>query len=109
TSEVVSRSVPSAAPAFGQESLSALEERMTALFNTAGKDTAERLARLEETLSQRRDRPDHLDASSAPKTPSDRRLKERLQALSESRAPAVSDRMPANPAEEAPLVDPGFG
>src|SRR5690606_18725443 len=66
----------------------------------------ERLARLEETLSQRRDRP---EPSSAPKAPSDRRLQERLRALSESRTPALSDRMPANPAEAAPLVDPGFG
>ncbi|ODT77666.1 MAG: hypothetical protein ABS76_26375 [Pelagibacterium sp. SCN 64-44] len=103
TSQAVSRSAPAAAdPAINVESMNALEERMTALFNTAGKDIAERLARLEAVLSERKDRPNRAAPAEAEPP------QERPQVRLESRASARSDRMPANPGDEAPLIDPGF-
>jgi len=103
TSEAVSRTAsPAAGPALSAESMSALEERMTALFNTAGKDTAERLARLEAALSERKDRP-HRGVQAEAEPAQDRPAARRAPP-----APARSDRMPANPGDEAPLIDPGF-
>nr|WP_295883881.1 peptidoglycan-binding protein [uncultured Devosia sp.] len=110
TSEAVARS---AAPANGmsEDGIVALEKRMAALFNTAGKDTAERLTRLEAVLSGRQDR----NAAPAPtppavaEEPEDRaRFDAILTALAGPKSAAKSDSMPANPADEAPLVDPGF-
>ena len=116
TSEAMAKTAP-AASGLTDDTISALEERMTAVLNTAGRDTAERLARLEATLSGR--------AQATPPTPrqpagsakaadsaepsapeaEDKRLDAMLAALAR---PARSDAMPANPAAEAPRVDPGF-
>ena len=112
TSEAIGKSGP--ATGLSEDSISALEERMTAVLNTAGRDTAERLARLEATLSgntQRQParqsapvaRPDEPEA--APADSEDHRLDAMLAALARS---SKSDSMPADPAAEAPLVDPGF-
>src|SRR5690606_19428994 len=57
-SEAVTRS----APAADGERMQAMEKRMTALLNTAGKETTDRLARLEALLSQR----DAADKVAAP-------------------------------------------
>ncbi len=92
---------------------------MAALFNTAGRDTAERLTRLEAALAGNRE---HSDATiavrpAAPKLPlaggessgTERaRFDAVLTALSEPRASTKSDAMPANPADDVPLIDPGF-
>ncbi|KKB12692.1 hypothetical protein VE25_06065 [Devosia geojensis] len=75
-----------AAPA----SLDAFEKRMSALINTAGRDTAERLTRLEAALSRRGETPASAETAQPAKPQAKR------------------DLMPANPADEAPLVDPGF-
>ncbi len=107
TSEAVAKSAP-AANGMSEEGMVALEKRMAALFNTAGKDTAERLTRLEAVLSG------HKERSAAPARPSSAapapemeeeraRFDAILTALS-----GPKDAMPANPADEAPLVDPGF-
>jgi localization factor PodJL len=77
---------PGAAPA----SLDAFEKRMSALINTAGRETAERLTRLETTLSRRAETSASLEAAKVAKPQ------------------AARDLMPANPADEKPLVDPGF-
>ena len=116
------------APAAGlsDESMAALEKRMSALFNTAGKETAERLTRLEAVLAGKADAAPQ-PASSGPSrangtgraatdaaaefeaalrndAPEPRRLDSILASLgSETR-----DSMPANPADDAPLVDHGF-
>ena len=109
-------------------SMAALETRMTALFNTAGKDTAERLARLETALTERQNRTAAAKAEIAraepgkaelprpklPPIPTEAPVEEAdeqrsaldamLAALSNNKA----DAMPANPADDAPLIDPGF-
>jgi len=132
TSLAVAKSAPAPVTAgISQDSMSALEQRMTALFNTAGQDTAERLMRLEAVLSNRA-------ATAAPAATSDsepsfsrsdtaplarsvpaaplvetssksrgERLEAMLAALSSPHEDA-SDVMPANPADDAPLIDPGF-
>ncbi|MFD2648517.1 peptidoglycan-binding protein [Devosia albogilva] len=115
TSEAISKTAaPAAAPGLSEDSISALEERMTAVLNTAGRDTAERLARLEAALSgntqrqpARQSAPEASPAEpqSTPADTEDKRLDAMLAALARS---GKSDSMPANPAAEAPLVDPGF-
>jgi len=103
TSEAVARSAP-ATGGMNDEGVAALEKRMEALLNTAGKDTAERLARLEAALSARKDQ-----APPAQPADGDRaRLDTMLTALAGPKSAAKSDAMPASPADEAPLVDPGF-
>ncbi|QDZ13083.1 SEL1-like repeat protein [Devosia ginsengisoli] len=111
-SEAVAKSTPAAAGGMSEEGMAALEQRMAALFNTAGKDTAERLARLEAALTARKEQ-----AASAPaaklaepvRTDGDQaRLDTMLTALAGPKSAARSDAMPANPGDEAPLVDPGF-
>ncbi|UJW85061.1 peptidoglycan-binding protein [Devosia sp. SL43] len=125
TSEAVARSTPSVASSgISEESLTALEERMSALLNVSGKDTAERLARLEAALSARSERPAQVSAPiSAPMQPARQappaaapeeapvesrgeRLEAMLAALGSG--PSREDAMPANPADDAPLLDPGF-
>lgn len=106
-----------------EQSISAFEDRMTAMLNTAGKDTAARLARLEAKLSGRSDAVEAPSAAVAPpqaKAPVEvpetsakaeqdaGRLESMLAALSSITAPTRSDAMPANPSDEAPLRDPGF-
>ena len=132
TSQAVAKSAPAAVTAgISQDSMSALEQRMTALFNTAGQDTAERLMRLEAVLNNRNataapaampdiepssSRPDTAPvATSMPAPPlvetssksRGERLEAMLAALSSPHDDA-SDLMPANPADDAPLIDPGF-
>ncbi len=113
TSEAVAKSAP-AAGGMSQEGMVALERRMEALFNTAGKDTAERLTRLEAVLSTRQDRsaaPAREPSAPPPAAELDEdraRFDAILTALSGPKSAAKSDSMPANPADEAPLVDPGF-
>ena len=117
-----------------EEGMDALEKRMTALFNTAGKETAERLTRLEAVLSGKTaaettraatpmatqppappaaPKPaaaasvvdQFAEALKAEEPPQTNRLDGILAGLTHAR----SDAMPANPADEAPLVDKGFG
>ncbi len=114
TSEAVAKSAPPAG-GMNEEGMVALEKRMAALFNTAGKDTAERLTRLEAVLSGHdRSAAPARTPSAAPAAPAaelddDRaRFDAILTALSGPKSAAKSDSMPANPADEAPLVDPGF-
>ncbi|MET3926757.1 peptidoglycan-binding protein [Devosia sp. 2618] len=128
TSAAVARSGQSAAPSgVSEESFNALESRMASLLNTAGKDTAERLARLEAVLTERQENrsaaafvaapaaaPTQAASIPAP-TPAkvDKAVDERsrldamLLALS-SQENTKSDAMPSNPADDMPLVDPGF-
>jgi localization factor PodJL len=127
TSEAVVKATPAPAGDNSEKSIAALERRMAALFNTAGEETAERLTRLEAALSARQSRtaaaPAPAPAAAAAPAPAaaapvaeepeesaeDRaRMDAMLKALSGSRSAARSDAMPANPADEAPLVDPGF-
>lgn len=126
--------VRSAGPAAGEDGMQAMEQRMTALFNTAGKDTAERLTRLEAMLSDR-DNADHA-APLAPRAPEKAESAvprpappsqsgEPVDAFKEAMQPqqkgstrldsilaglnrGKDDSMPVNPADEAPLIDPGF-
>ncbi|WP_137150966.1 peptidoglycan-binding protein [Devosia sp. FKR38] len=136
TSRAVAKSALPAAPAerSGQD-MDAFEERVTALLNTAGRDTAERLARLEAALTSRSDtlptalaaRPEPVapkapveavaPAAAAPSKPASAatpsgnrsdRLDAMLAALSRPKDDAHSDAMPKNPADDAPLIDPGF-
>ncbi len=113
------------------ESMAALEKRMTALLNTAGKDTAERLTRLEAALTGKAGaatttaavetpaKPTQKSAAPAPEPapPADEfehalRTDEpsngRLDAILAGLGPDRRDSMPANPADDAPLVDRGF-
>lgn len=122
--EAVGKStVASVSSGISEQSISALEDRMAALLNTAGKDTAARLARLEAKLSGRADAADAPHAAvaapiGAPKAQiletsaeAEReveRLDTMLAALSSAVAPTRSDAMPANPSDDAPLRDPGF-
>ncbi|MEO5807048.1 peptidoglycan-binding protein [Devosia sp.] len=119
TASAVSKSAgPAAAPGISEDSFSALEQRMSAMFNTAGKDTAQRLAKLEAALSKRAAEPMLAPAALAPrqaepvaqKLPEPSKLNSMLEALSQSRAVTTgqSDAMPANPAEDAPLRDVVF-
>ncbi|KKB08158.1 SEL1-like repeat protein [Devosia chinhatensis] len=127
----------SSAPATGSEDIQAMEKRMSALLNTAGRDTAERLARLEAMLSGRSDAPpaehkaepkvelktepkpelsapvmpapaetklDPFEEAIEPRRDSHAKLDTILAGLSRDK----SDAMPANPADDAPLIDPGF-
>ncbi|KQX35252.1 hypothetical protein ASD04_14495 [Devosia sp. Root436] len=116
TSEAVAKSASAATGGMSEDGMAALEKRMAALFNTAGKDTAERLTRLEAVLGSR-EQPAAVAPSAAPPVqqrkaePPDEersRLEAMLTALSGPKSAAKSDLMPANPVDEAPLVDPGF-
>ncbi|MCP8885283.1 peptidoglycan-binding protein [Devosia sp. XJ19-1] len=117
------------APAGGglsEEGMDALEKRMTALFNTAGKDTAERLTRLEAVLAGKSDpapaakaeartAPMAKPAAAAPVDQFAQALaaeepqSDKLDAIMASLIKDQRDTMPANPGIEAPLVDKGFG
>jgi localization factor PodJL len=134
TSQAVAKSASNPAPAgISSDSMSALEERMTALFNTAGKDTSERLMRLEAVLSDRAAAAQPKanppgparQASSSAAAPASRmvseapaiqtssesrgeRLEAMLAALGSPQSDADSDAMPINPGDDAPLIDPGF-
>ncbi|ODT76030.1 MAG: hypothetical protein ABS76_32360 [Pelagibacterium sp. SCN 64-44] len=118
----------------GAENLQAMEKRMTALLNTAGRETAERLARLEAMLSERGEAEAPAAAPAAsipPAAPAPSPAKEPARtgtaadAFREAMQPRragndkldtilagltrdKADTMPANPADEAPLIDPGF-
>lgn len=126
TSQAVAKSAsgPTAA-GISHDSMSELEQRMTALFKTAGKDTAERLMRLEAALSNRAaaSQPAVATRSSsgvaatpeawpAPPVlePSNASPGERLEAMLAALGDPDTDNdaMPANPGDDAPLVDPGF-
>ncbi|KKC35277.1 hypothetical protein WH87_16945 [Devosia epidermidihirudinis] len=124
---VAKTSAPAGATKLSDESMGALETRMTALFNTAGKETAERLTRLEATLSARQAKAATETSKAAPAVakaastaaatvtaaPADEpaeeaRIEAMLTALAGPKLSAKSDTMPANPADDAPLIDPGF-
>ena len=108
TSEVMAKSSP-AGSGMSEEGMAALEKRMEALLNTAGKDTAERLARLEAALTARKEQKDQATAPAVSQTAAKPdRLDTMLSALAGPKSAARSDSMPANPVDEAPLVDPGF-
>lgn len=109
TSEAMAKSSP-AASGMSEEGIAALEKRMEALLNTAGKDTAERLARLEAVLTARKEQKDQAASPAASQTgaPKPDRLDTMLSALAGPKSATRSDSMPANPVDEAPLVDPGF-
>ena len=121
TSLAVAKSAAAApAPVMTDATIAVFEKRMTALLNTAGRDTAERLARLETALTQRQDRPaiarpEPVIAAAEP-VPAAKPVQENstldgmLQALDRRGAEASphSDTMPKNPADDAPLTDPGF-
>jgi localization factor PodJL len=110
-----------------EEGMDALEKRMTAVFNTAGKDTAERLARLEAVLAGKattetarpvaqaapaatpaaaRTTPaaDQFVQAMRSAEPENQRLDTILSGLGQSQR----DAMPTNPSEDMPLVDKGF-
>lgn len=127
TSEAFAKqAAPGASSGISEESMGQFEQRMTALFNTAGKDTAERLTRLEAVLKGQSERPAPTQptppappvarqpAAPQPVLEEERPAEERdrfdamLAALSGPRSAAKSDIMPTNPADDAPLVDPGF-
>jgi localization factor PodJL len=119
TSLAVAKVSTSPAPAFNPEGFADLEKRMTAVFNTAGKETAERLARLEATLSARQAAAEPASAgkaqaktevkAEAPRAePTAEPTTSRLDSiLSNLNARARADVMPASPADEAPLIDRG--
>jgi localization factor PodJL len=131
TSEAIRAPMPGG---LSDEGMDALEKRMTALFNTAGKETAERLTRLEAVLSGKTTPqaatpasaaaaptpPAPVPAKPAPKPSAADQFAEALRSeepRQQSRLDGIlaglgqerSDAMPANPADEAPLVDKGFG
>ncbi|MDB5536594.1 MAG: hypothetical protein JWQ65_1469, partial [Devosia sp.] len=120
TSLAVAKSNAAApAPVMTDATIDVFEKRMSALLNTAGKDTAERLTRLETALTQRQERPfARLEAAAIPPEPerparaaaSSAALDDMLHALDRrsTDVPAPGDAMPANPADDAPLTDPGF-
>ncbi|KFL31020.1 hypothetical protein JP75_11780 [Devosia riboflavina] len=115
-------------PVLNPEGFDALEKRMTAVFNTAGKDTAERLARLEAALASRTSTsaPAAAPTRAEPPAPAPRPAKPQSRAsefdaaveepstarldsiLSSLNGKKRADTMPSNPADEAPLVDRGF-
>lgn len=126
TSAAVAKSAPAAT--VSDASIDAFEQRVTALFNTAGQDTAERLTRLEAAIAARAERqpePAKVPPASAtlqpakvtiapstkPELSADSRsekLDAMLAALGASPTLPDRDAMPANPADEAPLIDQGF-
>lgn len=120
TSLAVAKSNAAApAPVMTDATIAVFEKRMSALLNTAGRDTAERLARLETALTQRQDRaparPEPAAAAPEPAlaakpAPDNATLDGMLQALDRRGAEVSprSDAMPKNPADDAPLTDPGF-
>jgi len=124
TSQAVAKSSPGAAGAgISQDDVSVLEQRMTALFNTAGKDTAERLTRLEAALSNRASgtpvanppvakaavQPDVAPPLAQTPAPSPaKRLGAMLSAYDDRATGDEDDTMPANPGDDGPLLDPGF-
>ncbi len=106
------------------EGFDALEKRMMAMFNTAGKETAERLARLEATLTGRKAEaaaaaeveaaPAKPAAAAAPAakeakeaSPAAQTRDSKLDSILASLSRGMPDAMPKNPADEAPLVDRG--
>ncbi|WP_108395950.1 peptidoglycan-binding protein [Devosia submarina] len=128
TSAAVAKSAPKAGkPTISEESMDALEQRVTAILNTTGRETAERLTRLEAALAARNERSGEepqaavqtqpaaavvvsksAEAEPAPQATSGK-LDAMLMALAAKQAESDEDVMPANPAEDAPLIDPGFG
>jgi localization factor PodJL len=99
----------------GEAGLAAFEKRMTALLNTAGRDTAERLARLETALVKRDERLAGKPAQASTAAMEMRaqpeeqaKLDAMLMTLAQTVPAAPGDAMPANPADDAPLTDPGF-
>jgi localization factor PodJL len=116
TSEAVSKASPAPQSAMSDDGMEALEQRMASLFNTAGKETAERLTRLEAALAARQERAPDAPAAPRREAAPAKLVTERdgtsldamLSALSSPSATGRSDSMPANPADDAPLVDPGF-
>ncbi|WIY53300.1 peptidoglycan-binding protein [Devosia sp. YIM 151766] len=117
----------SAAPMAHDDGMQAMEKRMTALLNTAGQDTAERLARLETMLSNRNAAEPEADVPAETNMPALPAEAERTSVAADAFGEAMrprrkgndkldtilarldkADAMPANPADEAPLVDPGF-
>ena len=112
------------------ESMAALEKRMSALFNTAGKETAERLTRLEAVLAGKATAaPPAPEPKSAPRSAPPQAAAQvfatdpaaEFEAALRGDAPDAGrldtilagldgrrDSMPVNPSEDAPLVDPGF-
>lgn len=111
--EKTSRAVANTVPAeVSETSMAAMEKRVAALLNTAGKDTAEKLARLEAALGRRDDRQrvrDEIQAGTSrltsPRGEDHGKLDDMLAALS---APGKSDSMPVNPNDDRPLTDSGF-
>lgn len=108
------------------EGFVALEKRMMAMFNTAGKETAERLARLEATLTGRKleagvdsepAKPAAAPAAAAPApaakepgkaAPTAAQTRDsKLDSILASLSRGMPDAMPKNPADEAPLIDRG--
>ena len=124
TSETLAKT---ATPPAASEDIEAMEQRMSALLNTAGKETAERLTRLEKMLSSRnevdaakaaiRAEPSRLVEAPRPKPAADafadaiaprKDSNDKLDSILAGLSLEKSDAMPANPADEAPLIDPGF-
>lgn len=134
TSEAIRTPAPTG---LSEDGMDALEKRMTALLNTAGKDTAERLTRLEAILAGQvqTEQPSaqtapvpqpapvaklqaDTSAKAAPAEPSSDEFAQALQSTEPQRnrvddimASLTRDKrdaMPSNPADEAPLVDKGF-
>ena len=104
--------------------MSVLEERVTAILNTTGRETAERLTRLEAAIAARTElskpaipsgkvQPAKLAATTPAETvqpgeSTSGKLDAMLMALAANQADLDRDSMPANPADDAPLLDPGF-
>ncbi len=108
------KSTPAVAAGISEDHMNALEHRMSALFNTAGRDTAERLSRLELALTKRQaetsagvDR-HHEPAAPPPPAPVKRDARPKAEAVPSTQVAPQSDFMPANPADEAPLRDLPF-
>ncbi|MDB5473799.1 MAG: hypothetical protein JWP99_1102 [Devosia sp.] len=128
TSAAVAKSAPKPVqPAISEENMSALEQRVTAILKTTGQETAERLNRLEAALAARSERvaetakaiPLSAGAQAGtasvtaapigqPAEPGSGKLDAMLMALAANQADPSRDLMPANPADDAPLLDPGF-
>ena len=116
TSEAVARTAGSDAKTLDPDGIAALEQRMTAVLNTAGKETAERLARLEAALAGAATPAAAFSAPAPVPAPAQarpaaapERATARLDSILAGLAPGQADSMPANPADDAPLIDPGFG
>lgn len=132
TSAAVAKTASVTSAEIGPDSIDALEKRMTAILNTAGKDTADRLRRLEARLATSQDRrgapaptlptasveaarpapaapapapqAKHPPEAATPARDNSARLDSILAGLLDDK----KDAMPASPAEEAPLIDRGF-